>query len=103
MKEKLGKENVWSPPADLEIASEQQAMTRMLQAGHQLREREWLSVSVSAAPPPASHGTMMGMAKHLGGDLLSSGRKHDKQTGEMSDSKALKEALKLAKHKGDFL
>ena len=43
---------------------------------------------------------MMGMAKHLGGDLLSSGRKNDKQTGEMSDSKALKEALKLAKHKG---
>ena len=51
---------------------------------------------------------MMGMAKQLGGELLGSalaGKKHKeggsgKEKGEMSDSKALKEALKLAKHKG---
>ena len=86
---------MFDPPAApaQKIASEQQAMTRMLQAGH--------LHSVCSTPPPVSHRvTMMGMAKHLKGDLLSSGRKNDKQTGEMSDSKALKEALKLAKHKG---
>ena len=48
--------------------------------------------------------TMMGRPKLLGGELHSSGLKKDKaekRSGEMSDTKALKEALKLAKHKGD--
>ena len=47
---------------------------------------------------------MMGMAKQLGAELLSSGGKKNKSgksSGEMSDTKAMKEALKLAKHKGD--
>ena len=47
---------------------------------------------------------MMGRAKQLGGELLGSSIKKDKSErrgGEMSDTKAMKEALKLAKHKGD--
>ena len=45
---------------------------------------------------------MMGRAKQLGGELLgSSSKKGEKSSGEMSDTKAMKEALKLAKHKGD--
>ena len=47
---------------------------------------------------------MMSMAKQLGGEILASTGKKDKlgkHRGEMSDTKALKEALKLAKHKGE--
>ena len=45
---------------------------------------------------------MMDRAKQLGGELLgSSSMKAEKRSGEMTDTKALKEALKLAKHKGD--
>ena len=52
----------------------------------------------------SSDRTMMGRAKQLGGELLGSSGKKDKSekgSAEMSDTKALKEALKLAKHKGD--
>ena len=48
--------------------------------------------------------TMMGKAKLLGAELLGSNMKKDKSekhSPEMTDTKALKEALKLAKHKGD--
>ena len=56
---------------------------------------------------------MMGMAKQLGGELLGSalvgGKKkktgnhsgHGGHPGQMTDSQAMKEALKAAKHKGD--
>ena len=47
---------------------------------------------------------MMGRAKLLGAELLGSNIKKDKagkQSPEITDTKALKEALKLAKHKGD--
>merc|ERR1712226_1845731 len=46
--------------------------------------------------------TMMGRAKLLGAELLGSNIKKDKagkQSPEITDTKALKEALKLAKHK----
>jgi hypothetical protein len=55
---------------------------------------------------------MMGMAKQLGGELLGSalggGKKkkhggHGGQGGQMSDAKLMKEALKVAKHKGDSI
>ena len=47
---------------------------------------------------------MMSWAKQLGGELMGSSMKKDKSeklSGDMSDTQAMKEALKLAKHKGD--